>query len=499
MDALVLLIPFLPLMAFTFTIIGLPFCKAKSWKSINADIIGWALSLSSLMAWALLISDVIGKNHGYFSLGQWINSDTLAIRVNFTTTGFGVWVTALMSLLVTISSRISVSRIENQSDVYRTYSIIALLTAGYSIIALSANLVNSLCAWIIAQWCVYILIAIDKQASEVAENATKYLICQCLGDVGFVLGISLCYAWTDSVNWAQLQASARELSVGQATGISLCFALAAFAKSGQLPFTPWLAKTLSQSIPSSQILPHLGVFMIITLEAVFMQSPFARAVIGLFGFATVIYCFVDGKTQTDNKKSSTLQLLGQIGLMYIECALGLWYLASWHLCINMTVAGLQSIRHKDIKENRPSVVPIRLYLLSIQNFWVTQIIDWALVNPVRGLAQDLSYVDDRIIDRLIGLPSTAEFSHLTKHKGKEASALLSSITLSKSSSFIGRITEWLSTVLHWFEGRLILRHTGKNTSKYMRQTSHAVNQFEQIILRPRYLVLFVCITFLVAF
>jgi hypothetical protein len=148
----------------------------------------------------------------------------------------------------------------------------------------------------------------------------------------------------------------------------------------------------------------------------------------------------------------------------------------------------------------PREVSTRWYLLSLQQFWLEQIIDWALVKPVRGLAQDLSFVDDRIIDYLIGLPTVegmpilAGQDELTLANGQPNNP-----PFAKSSGLVGKLTEWLSALLHWFEERLVLRTPSKHTSIYMRKAGHAVNQFEQLILRPRYLVLFVCITFLVAF
>lgn len=52
-------------------------------------------------------------------------------------------------------------------------------------------------------------------------------------------------------------------------------------------------------------------------------------------------------------------------------------------------------------------VPAWVYVASLQRFWLDQITDWALVKPVRGLAHDLSYFDDHIVDRIMGAPAPA--------------------------------------------------------------------------------------------
>jgi hypothetical protein len=71
--------------------------------------------------------------------------------------------------------------------------------------------------------------------------------------------------------------------------------------------------------------------------------------------------------------------------------------------------------------------------------------------------------------------------------------------LVQGTGLVGKLTQWLSAGLHWIEERLVLRGPSTHISGQMRQLGHIVNEFEAVILRPRYLVLFVFITFLVAF
>ncbi|MDD5271869.1 MAG: proton-conducting transporter membrane subunit [Methylovulum sp.] len=505
MDALVILIPLLPLLAAAIIGTGLlsGLLPRGQRETLSTDLATWALVLAWPMAMALAVGDVLGKNHGYFNLGPWLSSDSLTIRANFTTQGFNVWLAVLLALLLAIISRFSSPALHLQAGFHRFFAALSLFAAAMLLAVLSANLVGTLFGWVLAELCGYWLVAYHYQQARATENATRVFITQRVGDAGFMLGISLCYAWTDSVNWAQLQVSASELSIGQATGISLCFALAAFAKAALVPFSPWLVRTLDEPAPVSLILVHLGVFVIIVLEAVFMQSPFARAVLGLGGLITVAYAFLIGKTQTSSRGALLFACLGQVGLMFFECALGLWELASWHLCANLTVSCLQRLLWADtpkIASAAPRLVPVRLYLLSLQQCWLDQIADWALVKPVRGLAQDLSYVDDRIIDRLVGLPSAEVLPLLAGYEDMDiGNEPQPTIPFSQSSGLAGKLTEWLSALLHWFEVRLVQRNPSKHTFAYVRQVGHAVNRFEGLILRPRYLVLFVCITFLVAF
>ena len=117
------------------------------------------------------------------------------------------------------------------------------------------------------------------------------------------------------------------------------------------------------------------------------------------GLLTAGYGFLVGLTQTDVKSSLFFATTGQLGLMFLECGLGLWQLASWHLCAHAVVRGYQvltapSLMHyihgNPIKPVSPAIAGVRwLYVMSLQRVWIDQITDWALVNPIRRLAHDL--------------------------------------------------------------------------------------------------------------
>jgi len=518
MDALVILIPLLPLLAAAAIggghLAGI--LRGEAGESATADIACWAITLSCLMAFALLGADWLGENRGFFSIGQWLGSDNLNIRVNFFTTGLHVRLAALFALLLTIVSRFSINYLHRETGFYRFFFVLSLFAAAMLVLVLSANAVGTFVGWEIAGLCSYLLIAYSYQRPVAVQNATRVYVTNRIGDAGFIIGIGLCYAWLDGVNWSQLNAAAEQLTIGEATGISLCFALAAFAKSAQLPFTPWLARAMEGPTPSSAafygaVMVHAGVYLVCLLEPIFSQSPFAMAVLGLVGFTTALYSFIVAQTQADIKSSLSFATSGQLGLMFVECSLGFWQLASWHLCAHaivrcwliLTAPSLLHNLRRSAAQSRPREVSGRLYMVSLQHFWLDQVIDWALVKPIRGLAHDLSYFDDHIIDRIMGVPAPTmgTLSSLAQVEEEIIGAKLNNETdeFARGSGLAGKLTEWASAVVHWFEDRFVLRGIGKDAIHYGRQLGHAANKFEQIILRPRYLVLFVCITFLVAF
>lgn len=143
-----------------------------------------------------------------------------------------------------------------------------------------------------------------------------------------------------------------------------------------------------------------------------------------------------------------------------------------------------------------------LYTASLQRFWIEQITDWALVKPVRRLADDLYYFDDQIVDRVMGAPDPALYtvSSLMQLEEIRLGARLNNDAdeFAQGSGLAGKLTEWIASILDWFENRFVLQGVGKGTMRFGRKLGHLANKLETLILRPRYLVVFVCITLIIA-
>lgn len=518
MDALVFLIPLMPLLAASAIGIGhlFGFINGEAGETMTADIATWAISMSSLLALTLLGADLLDKNTGFYTLGHWLSSDTLDIQINFITTGFNVRLAALFSMLLAIVIHFSVNYMHREAGYHRFFFILSLFAFAILLLVLSGNAVGAFIGWEIAGLCSYFLIAYAYDRPVAVANATRVFVTNRIGDAGFILGAGLSYAWVGSVNWSTINVASAQLTPGEATAIALCFAVAAFAKSAQLPFTPWLARAMEGPTPSSAVfygavMVHAGGYLVILLRPVFEYAPLAMAAVAIVGLLTAVYAFVVGLTQTDVKSSLIFATSGQLGLIFLECGLGFWQLAGWHLCAHAAVRGYQFLTAPSLMHNVRGVcaelpqrsVPTWIYVASLQRFWLDQITDWALVKPVRCLAHDLSYLDDHIVDRMMGAPDPAirAISSLAQLEEQMIGAHLEndSDKFAQGSGLAGKLTEWTATVVHWFEDRFVLRGIGKNAVNYGRELGHIANKFEQSVLRPRYLVLFVFITLLVAF
>lgn len=520
MDALVVLIPLMPLLAAVIIGLGTLFgiVKGETGEPVTAFIANWTITMAALLGLALSGADWLHYNTGVWVLGSWFNSDTFIVDFNFISTGFSVKLAALFAVLLSVISRFSVNYMHRETGYHRFFFIFSLFASAVLLLVLSGNALVTFLGWEVAGFCSYLLIAYAYDRPTAALNATRVFITNRIGDAGFILGIGLSFIWVENSNWAGIQEASANLTKGEIAAIALCFIVAAMAKSAQLPFSPWLARAMEGPTPSSAafygaIMIHSGVYLIILLEPLISQSPLARGLLIFTGATTSLYSYMSGLTQTDAKSSQAFATTGQLGLMFLECGLGLWNLASWHLCAHavvrcyliLTAPSLMfNVKDNPVKPVSAVLAGKRwLFVAALQRFWVEQITDWTLVKPVRHLAKDLSYFDDNVIDRLIGIPAPAinTASSLAQLEERALGARLESSDahFTSGTGLVASVTSRFAGMVHWFEDRFVLQGISKDSLHVGRELGHWANKFETQVLRPRYLVLLVFITLLVAF
>jgi NADH:ubiquinone oxidoreductase subunit 5 (subunit L)/multisubunit Na+/H+ antiporter MnhA subunit len=473
--------------------------------------------LSSVSAVLLLIADLAGENSGSKMVGQWLDSGNFVVNLNFITTGFNVVVAALFSVLLVIITVFSKNYVHYEPGFRRFFFVLSLFSSSMFLLILSGNAIGTFIGWELAGLCSYLLISYSYERPVAVINATRVFVTNRIGDTGFILGMALSFYFAGTVDWTSLNGMAETLSTPTVTVISLCFVVAAMAKSAQLPFSPWLARAMEGPTPSSavfygSVMIHSGVFLVILLQPIIDKAPFTMGLLVIVGLATAIYSYLVGLTQTDVKSSLCFAITGQLGLMFLECGLGLWELAMWHMCAHAIVRCFQvltapslikNVNGNPMKPASPFFTNRRwLYIASIQRFWLDPITDRTLVRPVYGLGHDLDRFDKNIIDRAMGDPvsSFTAISSLTQIENEARRKRVDEIQMEfvRGKGIVGKLLEWVANIMSWFEERLVLRGIGMDLVTIGRNLGHAANMFELLLLKPRYLVLFVFIVLMLA-
>lgn len=519
MNILIVLIPLAPFLA-ALAIGGGTFAgmlQGEANEQTTARIALTAIALSCLLSAGFAAGGMLGNPVAAFDAGPWFGSGAYRIDLLFGGNAFALRLAALFAFLLLLIMRFAVNYLHREPAYHRFFFILSLFAAAMQLLVLAGNAVLTFAGWELAGLCSYLLIAYAYDRPFAAYNATRAFVTNRVGDAGFVLGIALSFIWLGSGNWAEINKQATLLPDGQATALAFCFAVAAFAKSAQVPFAPWLGRAMEGPTPSSAafygaVMTHAGVFLIIQLQPLFERAPLAMEVLVLAGLATTLYGWLAGLTQADVKSSLIFPASAQLGLMFAECGLGFWSLAAWHLCSHAVVRGYQmlvapSLLHTIIGSPAAPVSPWldgkrSLYVFSLQRLWLEQFADWTVVQPVQRLARDLQHFDDRV-DAVIGSPAPAVrvLSSLAQWEERRVGATLDNTddAFGAGSGLARFITGWAATMSHWFEERFVLRGVGEGVVNYGRHLGYAANYVEQLLLQPRYLALFVFITLLAVF
>ena len=520
MEYLTVFIPLVPLIASGVIGFGhfLGYLHGEEDERFTAQLASSAIFLSCIISLVLFGADLLGENKQVFNVMSWLESGQLEIGISFIATGFNVMLAALFSILLWIVTRFSINYLHREAGFHRFFFILSLFSSAMMLLVLSNNAALTFIGWEIAGLSSYFLISYAYDRPVAAANATRVFVTNRIGDAGFIFGIGFSFYHLNTLNWVDLNATAAQLSTSTAAILALCFVVAAFAKSVQLPFTPWLSRAMEGPTPSSAVfygavMVHAGVFLVILIQPIIEKSQLVMGLLIVVGLATAIYSYIVGLTQTDVKSSLSFAISGQLGLMFLECGLGLWELAIWHLCAHAVVRCYQvltapSFMHNvlgnPVKPVYQKMAGLRwLYVASLQRFWLDPIADAALVRPVQELGRDLVFFDKHILSSALGAPASSEraissliqleqkvLAHQPENEANDFGR--------KNNKGIAKIFEWIAGAMSWFEERLVLKGIGKDIVDIGRSLGRKANNLEKLLLKPRYPTLFGLIVLLIA-
>lgn len=253
---------------------------------------------------------------------------------------------ALMGLLISGISLIvhvfSVRYMAEEAGYVRFFVLLDLMTATLLIMVSAGDLVTLLVAWHLVGVLLYFLLGQDTRDTAAYRYAFWTFITYRIGDVALVLAaVLLFYAygtWSletifHRINTDVVQQSVFGFAVPQLVGTLL--ALAAFARSAQFLMHTWLPYTMGGPTPVSALM-HAGIvnaggFLINRFAPVFVHAGDVLHGLFIVGLITAVIGSVLMLTQNDVKKSLGYSTMGQMGFMVMECGVGAFSLAIYHL------------------------------------------------------------------------------------------------------------------------------------------------------------------------
>ncbi|GAB4017170.1 hypothetical protein GCM10028773_12520 [Spirosoma koreense] len=335
---------------------------------------------------------------------------------------------ALLILLVVIYSRYYLHRERGYKRFFFTTLFFYL---GYVLIVVAGNLETMFIGWELIGLSSFLLIAFYRGRHLPVQNALKVFSVYRLADVGLLLAMWMSHhLWQETITFAGLTDYERvhdQLQAHSWLGLFVAgmILLAAMTKSAQFPFSAWLPRAMEGPTPSSAIFygslsVHIGVFLLLRMAPLWEQQQPIRLLMGGIGVATSLMGTGIAQVQASIKSQIAYASIAQIGIMFLEIALGFPTLALIHFAGHAFLRTYQllvspSIVSYLIREQvynpvplaSSSVWPRRLrdtwYVLSLQE-WNLSALTYQLPHRlINWLGQHLSFLSPNRVMAL-GLP-----------------------------------------------------------------------------------------------
>lgn len=497
------LVPALPLLATLWIALGYVFGwnRGETGEKDTALTSITAVSLSLLIMLSLDLVAVIYGTPGQIILGNWLRSGDYLVTLSFGIDTLGLVMGTLVALICLLVLRFSVNYMHRESGFQRFFMILNLFCAGMLLIVLAGNAVFAFIGWELAGVSSYLLIGYMLDRDMATRNASQAIITNRIGDAAFVVGIAASFIWLGSVEWTHINHGS--LSPMQTGLIMMSFLIAAMAKSAMVPFSPWIARALEGPTPSSAVfygslMVHAGVYLVIRLEPLFMVSALLPllAVIGLVTFA---YGFLAGLVQTDVKSALMFSVTSQVGVMIFLCGIGLFDLAAVYMVLHAIFRAWQfllapSFLHNTSQPPKPVSGWLArqnwLYTACLQRFWLDQLARWLLVRPAAELGRDARNFDEKVIQRIVGLPAQASSESTLTERRKTP-------RIRTTRGMAGKAMQGLAAAFGWFEEHLVLQGGGESLTRLLNYLGGYMAKTEYLLAQPRYLLLLIIVTFIV--
>jgi NADH:ubiquinone oxidoreductase subunit 5 (subunit L)/multisubunit Na+/H+ antiporter MnhA subunit len=475
-----------------------------------------AVLLSLFTALGLLIYSLFkpGQLPDSLPLFEWFSSGSISIVIALSLDMLALGIGSLFALLLYITQHFSINYLHRERGYFRFFMMLNMFTAAMMLIAFSGNAFTAFLGWELAGLSSYLLIAYAYDRPTATENATRVFITNRVGDAGFILALVLAFYWASGSDWNSMNSKLITLDASQRFFVLSGFVLAALVKSALFPFCSWITRALEGPTPSSAIYygsltVHAGIFLLLRISPVIDASPAIQIILITLGIMTIIYGWLGGLVQTDLKTALIFSTLTQTGLMLFSIGFGWYTLVAFHLAAHAvwrTFQMLSSPAYLTLinRKARPVSAWLQrrpyLFNAALHRMWLDNIIDWLAVKPAALFAQDLNHFDERIVNRVVGLPGQIDsISSLTDYEERKRGLVNPETSLITGRGFLGALMEKIANGLYWFEESLVLKGSGDGLINVLQKVGTYLIRIDYLFSRPRYLWLIILLTLLVIF
>jgi len=303
----------------------------------------------------------------------------------------------------------------------RFFNTILLFAVGYNFIILSGNFETMFIGWEIKGLCSFLLIAFYRSRYLPVKNALKTVSNYRISDVALMLAMWMMHHLThQNIAFSQLD-EARTISLQAGNGAMAIFIvcmliLPATVKSAQFPFTSWLPRAMEGPTSSSAIFygslsVHVGVFLLLRTHPFWEDMLWAKVAIITIGALTGIVATLIARVQSTVKTQIAYSSAAQIGIMFIEIALGFHWLVLIHFAGNAFLRTYQLLVSPSVlnylvhhqyfhyhppKQKKLSRKMATLYILGIKEWNLDTLMFKYVWSPFKWIGKKFQFLESNI-------------------------------------------------------------------------------------------------------
>jgi NADH-quinone oxidoreductase subunit L len=265
---------------------------------------------------------------------------------------FGLYIDRLAAVMLVHIAAISIlihsfsiRYMQQERGYARFHSLLAFTTFVLFGMVLSANLLMLFVFWQLLSWLLPLL-SYNYSHVPTVGGAFRTFIMQRAGDAAFLAAIVIAFHVYETLDLRALFLRAAEVqsvlslwpggpAIGAGTLVTLLIFVGAMSKSAQFPLHMWLPDSLFAPTPVHALL-HAGIinaggFLLSRLAPLYALNPATLHVVFAVGMLTALLGSSMMLVQSDIKKTLGYSTIGQMGFMIMECGLGAYGLAIFHL------------------------------------------------------------------------------------------------------------------------------------------------------------------------
>lgn len=341
-----------------------------------------------------------------------------AWQLVLTVDGKAVAFLGLIALVYPAIVRFSVPSFHREPGAQRFWFLVSLFAFGLVTVTLAGNIDVFLLGWEVVGVTSVMLIAYFRRNLRSAKNSLRALVFYRLCDLG-VLGAAVWmhHAFPSS-DFAHLVDDAAIPTSGL---VAAALLFGSLAKAAQLPMSSWLHRAMEGPASSSAIFygalsVHLGPYLLLRTAPLWLPHEGVRLAMGLIGASTALYAGVVGSTRPDAKTALAYATMAQLGVLFVELALGWHTLAMVHLWAHAGLRTWQFLRSSSLIQDFQENPMVSADVLRRRG------VDWSRWLPTRArewlyLAAQRQFWLDGMGERLVGRPVLAVFSWLSLLEG----------------------------------------------------------------------------------